>query len=127
MPTLHRKAVIEMINDMTRRKRAHFDYAIVASCFYNPSLNGKSIEQINIDAGRPSTIQNEIETILDIVKMGSADMVFHSMSEADVGNILKYPLTMGLYPIRASGSFGVRRAPSAWLWQQCPGTGCICP
>jgi len=93
-PALHRKAVIEMINDMNRRKRAHFDYAIVASCFYNPSLNGKSIEQINIDAGRLSTIQNEIETILDIVKMGSADMVFHSMSEADVENILKYPLTM---------------------------------
>ncbi len=93
-PGLHRKVVIEMINDMNRRKRSHFDYAIVASCFYNPSLNGKSIEQINIEAGRPSTIQNEIETILDIVKMGSADMVFHSMSETDVENILKYPLTM---------------------------------
>ena len=83
-----------MIIDMNRRKRQHFDYAIVASCTYDPSLNGKSIEQINIEAGRPSTVPNEIETILDIVKMGSASMVFHSMSEADVENIVKYPLTM---------------------------------
>jgi N-acyl-D-amino-acid deacylase len=93
-PVLHQKAVDEMIVDMHRRKREHFDYAVVASCATNPSLDGKSIEQINIDAGRPSTITNEIETILDIVKVGSAAMVFHSMSEADVENILKYPLTM---------------------------------
>jgi N-acyl-D-amino-acid deacylase len=93
-PALYHKVLEEMIADMHRRKRAHFDYAVVASCEGNPSLNGKSIEQINIDAGRAPTIPNEIETILDIVKQGSADMVFHSMSESDVENILKYPLTM---------------------------------
>ncbi|HEY8782073.1 MAG TPA: D-aminoacylase [Mucilaginibacter sp.] len=93
-PALHQKVVNEMITDMNRRKRKHFDYAIVANSVSNPALNGKSIEQINIEAGRPSTVPNEIETILDIVKMGSADMVFHSMSETDVENILKYPLTM---------------------------------
>jgi len=93
-PALHEKAVNEMINDMNRRKRQHFDYAIVASFVNNPSLNGKSIEQINIESGRPSTIPFEIETILDIVKLGSASMVFHSMNETDVENILKYPLTM---------------------------------
>jgi N-acyl-D-amino-acid deacylase len=93
-PVLHQKAVDEMIVDMQRRKREHFDYAVVASCATNPAINGKSIEQINIDAGRPATMRNEIETILDIVKVGSASMVFHSMNEADVENILKYPLTM---------------------------------
>ncbi len=93
-PALHEKAVKEMIVDMARRKRQHFDYAVVASCVSNPSIDGKSIEQINIESGRSSTIPNEIETILDIVKMGSASMVFHSMSETDVENILKYPLTM---------------------------------
>jgi len=92
--TLRKKAVVEMIGDMQRRQREHFDYAIVAGCAYNPSLNGKSIEQINIESGRASTVPNEIETILDIVKMGGATMVFHSMSETDVENIIKYPLTM---------------------------------
>ena len=93
-PALHEKVVKEMIADMVRRKRQHFDYAVVASCVSNPSIDGENIEQINIGSGRASTLPNEIETILDIVKMGGASMVFHSMSEADVENILKYPLTM---------------------------------
>jgi len=92
-PALHQKVVDDMIIDMQRRKRAHFDYAVVASCTGNPSLDGKSIMQINIEAGRAATIPNEIETILDIIKVGSASMVFHSMSEADVDNIIKYPLS----------------------------------
>jgi N-acyl-D-amino-acid deacylase len=92
-PALHQKAVDDMIVDMQRRKRAHFDYAVVASFSENPSLDGKSIAQINVEAGRSATIPNEIETILDIVKLGSASMVFHSMNEADVDNILKYPYT----------------------------------
>jgi N-acyl-D-amino-acid deacylase len=92
-PELHQKAVDDMIVDMQRRKRAHFDYAIVASFPENPTLDGKSIEQINIEAGRPATIPNEIETILDMVKLGSASMVFHSMNEGDLDNILKYPYT----------------------------------
>ena len=93
-PVIHQKVVAEMIRDMDRRKRAHFDYAVVAHCDGDTTLNGKNIEQINILKGRTSTIPNEIETILDIVKTGSTSMVFHGMSEADVENILKYPLTM---------------------------------
>jgi N-acyl-D-amino-acid deacylase len=93
-PTIHQKVVDEMIKDMKRRGRAHFDYAVVANCDGDSSFNGKNIMQINITKGRESTIPNEIETILDITKIGSASMVFHGMNEADVENILKYSLTM---------------------------------
>ena len=93
-PATHQKVVDEMIKDMTRRGRSHFDYAVVAHCDGDPSINGKNIMQINILKGRESTIPNEIETILDITKIGSASMVFHGMNEADVENILKFPLTM---------------------------------
>ena len=93
-PVIHQKVVDEMIRDMARRKRAHFDYAVVAHCDGDSALNGKNIEQINILKGRASTIPNEIETILDVVKTGSTFMVFHNMSDADVENIMKYPLTM---------------------------------
>jgi N-acyl-D-amino-acid deacylase len=93
-PVTHQKVVDEMIKDMQRRGRAHFDYAVVAHCDGDPSINGKNIMQINILKGRESTIPNEIETILDITKIGSASMVFHGMNEADVENILKFPLTM---------------------------------
>jgi N-acyl-D-amino-acid deacylase len=93
-PLIHKKVVDEMIKDMKRRGRQHFDYAVVAHCEGNTSLNGKNIMQINLEKGRPSTIPDEIETILDITKVGSATMVFHGMNEADVENILKFPLTM---------------------------------
>jgi len=93
-PLIHQKVVAEMITDMKRRTREHFDYAVVAHCDGDPSINGKNIMQINIAKGRPSTIPDEIETILDITKIGSASMVFHGLNEADVENILRYPLTM---------------------------------
>lgn len=93
-PVIHRKVVDEMISDMKRRKREHFDYAVVAHCDGDTTLNGKNIAQINILKGRAATIPNEIETILDVVKTGSTFMVFHGMSDADVENIMKYPLTM---------------------------------
>jgi N-acyl-D-amino-acid deacylase len=38
--------------------------------------------------------QSEAETIMDMVMNGSAGMVFHGMSEADVENIMKYPFDM---------------------------------
>jgi N-acyl-D-amino-acid deacylase len=93
-PATHKKVVEEMIKDMTRRGRAHFDYAVVPHCEGDSTLKGKNIMQINISKGRESTIPNEIETILDITKVGSASMVFHGMNEDDVENIMKYPLTM---------------------------------
>jgi N-acyl-D-amino-acid deacylase len=92
--TIHRKVASEMIKDMKRRGRQHFDYAVVAHCDGDNAINGKNIMQINILKGRPSTTADEIETILDITKIGSASMVFHGMNEADVENILKFPLTM---------------------------------
>lgn len=91
---IHHKVVDEMIKDMARRGRPHFDYAVVAQCLAEPAYNGKSIAQINVLQGRPATIPDEIETILDIVKIGGATMVFHGQNEADVENILRYPLTM---------------------------------
>src|SRR6201991_663543 len=63
-PLIHQKVVAEMITDMQRRTRQHFDYAVVAHCDGDPSINGQNIMQININKGRPSTIPDEIETIL---------------------------------------------------------------
>jgi N-acyl-D-amino-acid deacylase len=86
--------VKEMISDMKKRQRDHFDYAVVAHCDADSTLNGKSIQQINIAKGRKATIPNEIETILDITQLGPASMVFHGMNEDDVKNIMQYPLSM---------------------------------
>lgn len=93
-PAIHQKVVAEMITDMKRRGRKHFDYAVVAHCDNDTSINGKNIMDINLSRKRAATIPNEIETILEITKIGSASMVFHGMNEDDVQNIMKYPLTM---------------------------------
>lgn len=93
-PETHKKIVAEMIKDMVRRDRPNFDYAVVAHCDNDSTLNGKNILEINAIKGRAATIPNQIETILDIVNIGGASMVFHGMNEDDVINIMKYPLTM---------------------------------
>ncbi len=93
-PETHQKIVAEMVKDMVRRDRLTFDYAVVAHCNADSTLNGKNILEINNAKGREATIPNQIETILDITKLGGASMVFHGMNEDDVVNIMRYPLTM---------------------------------
>ncbi len=93
-PVIHKKIVDEMISDMEKRQRTDFSYAVVANFNADTNLNGKNISEINTLWGRKSSIPDEIETILQLIKKGGASMVFHSMDEADVENIMKYPFTM---------------------------------
>lgn len=83
-----------MLLDMEGRQRPDFSYAVVASFKADSTYNGKNISQINTLMGRKSTIPDEIETILDLTAKGGASMVFHSMQEQDVENIMRYPFTM---------------------------------
>ncbi len=93
-PVIFKKLFDEMLSDMAKRQRPDFSYAVVASYSADPGLNGKDISQINKLWGRKSTIPDEIQTILDMMEKGGAEMVFHSMDEGDVENIMKYPFTM---------------------------------
>ena len=93
-PTIHKAIVTEMISDMEKRARTSFEYAVVSNFRSDTTFNGKSISEINLLMGRKANIPDEIETILDITKHGGASMVFHSMDEADVENIMQYPFTM---------------------------------
>ena len=93
-PVIRQKIVTEMIRDMAQRDRPDFSYAVVANYKPNPAYNGKSISEINKMMDRPYSIPSEIETILDLAEKASAQMVFHSMNEADVERILQYPFTM---------------------------------
>ena len=93
-PVIHKKIVDEMIANMEERQRNNFEYAVVSNFENDTSYNGKSISQINLLQGRQATIADEIETILNLTMNGGASMVFHSMDEADVVTIMKYPYTM---------------------------------
>lgn len=79
---------------LKNRKLKHLSYAVVA--YYKPdsSLNGKSIEAINLLKGRKHTIKEEANTVMEMMMQGGAGMVFHGMSEQDVKQIMQYPFNM---------------------------------
>jgi N-acyl-D-amino-acid deacylase len=68
-------------------------YAVVASCSFGHSLEGKNIREINPLKKRKKKLRDEIQTILDLMAQGGADTVYHSMGEQDVERILRHPNT----------------------------------
>lgn len=93
-PDVVKQAKDYMLKKLAARKLQHFSYAVVASYKADTTLNGKSIETINLLWKRKHTAADETKTIIDMVKNGGASMVFHGMSEDDVKYIMAYPFNM---------------------------------
>ena len=93
-PDVKRYVTEQMLKSLKRRKLKHFSYAVVAFHRADTSLNGKSIEEINLIKGRKHKAKYEAETIIDLMLAGGAGMVFHGMSEEDVKRIMRYPYNM---------------------------------
>lgn len=106
------RAIAERINDAETRTRIvegmkamlddggypDYSFATVAQYAPNPEYNGMTISEINTFLGRASTIDNEIDTILEMMLDGGAagssqgaSMVYHYMSVDDVDTIFRYP------------------------------------
>lgn len=75
-----------------------YSFATVAQYVPNPEWNGLTISEINLAVGRDATIDDEIETILEMMLEGGkagvsqgASMVYHYMSVDDVDTIFGYP------------------------------------
>lgn len=83
----------EMAERLAHLGHADYSYATVATFRPNREYEGKNISQINELKGRPKTVEAEIETILEIMEEGGAQMVYHSMGEVDVERIMRYPNT----------------------------------
>lgn len=84
----------ELLKSLKKRKLKHFSYPVVAYFRADTTLNGKSIEQVNLIKGRKHKAKEEAETIMDMMVAGGASMVFHGMSEDDVKRIMQYPFNM---------------------------------
>jgi N-acyl-D-amino-acid deacylase len=67
---------------------------VIASCAWDASLAGKSLAEITAARGLQPTLDNAAETLLALVEKGSAQAVYHAMSEDDLERILKHPATM---------------------------------
>ncbi len=92
-PETRKRIAAEMKVRLAELGHKDYAYAIVANYGENPELNGKNIAQINREAGREATVDNEVETILEMIAKGGAQMVYHSMGMEDVERILQYPNT----------------------------------
>jgi N-acyl-D-amino-acid deacylase len=84
----------EMLGDLKRKKFKNYSYAVVARYSADTTVNGKNISEINKMWGRKAKAAEEVETILEMVDKGSAQMVFFSMDEADLKTIMQYPFNM---------------------------------
>jgi len=92
-PATREKIVVEMEKHVKDLGHPDYSYAMVASFQPERSYEGKTISEINVMKGRPKTLRAEIDTILDMMALGRAQMVYHSMGAVDVERIMRYPNT----------------------------------
>ncbi len=93
-PDVRKKVRDYMLEKLKKRKLKHFSYPVVAYYRADTTLNGKSIEQVNLIMKRKHKAKLEAETVMDMMQKGGASMVFHGMSNDDVERIMKYPFNM---------------------------------
>ena len=93
-PDQRKKVFEDMKKELKERGFKDYEYANVASYRPEPKFNGKNIKEITKIARGKDKLDDQIEQILDMYQKGGASMVYHSMDEPDVQNIMRQPFTM---------------------------------
>ena len=93
-PEQKAKMKAEMKANLKRRGRNDYAYAVIASYKHDKSLNGLNIVQAAKAMRGADSIDDQVETILEIEKNGGAGGVFHGMSEDDLKVFMRFPNTM---------------------------------
>ena len=93
-PIIREQVRQHSISIIRKRGLKHFDYAYVALFKADTTYNGKNIREINKMRGHKDKAIDEAETIIQMMELGGAQMVYHGMGEKDVANIMRYPFNM---------------------------------
>ena len=93
-PAEKTKLAARIKEKVVARGRQDFAYAVIASYKYDKSLNGLNIVEATKQLRGSDTLDDQIETILEIEKNGSASGVFHGMNEEDLEKFMQHPNTM---------------------------------
>ncbi len=96
-PAGRAKIRTEMLASLKKNGRSNYDYAVVSRYEPDTTYNGKSISQINKLLGRKANAETETDLVMDLIEranMKRIQMVYHTMSEEDVAQIMRYPNTM---------------------------------
>ncbi|MDI6845931.1 MAG: D-aminoacylase [Candidatus Saccharicenans sp.] len=59
-----------------------------------PAYEGKNLKEILALLGKPATVENGADLIIDLVKEGDVSAIFFQMDERDVENLMKLPFVM---------------------------------
>jgi N-acyl-D-amino-acid deacylase len=86
--------VARMKQNIMTRGRQDYAYAVVASFRHDTSLNGMNILEAAEKKFGSSSLDAQIEVILDFELNGGAQGVFHGMNEGDLKTFMKHPNTM---------------------------------
>jgi N-acyl-D-amino-acid deacylase len=92
-PQMRSRIIDEMQTKLASIGQKDYSYATVASFQPDRSYDGKTISEIAAMKGKPKTLRGEIDTILEMMDQGGAQMVYHSMGDEDVERIMRYPNT----------------------------------
>ena len=93
-PAQRLKVVDEMKAELKDRGFKDYSYAFVASYRTEPKFNGKNIAEITKEVRNKKSVDSQIDQILEMYDKGGASMVYKSMNEEDVKNIMRQPFTM---------------------------------
>lgn len=93
-PPEKEKIVSAMKQKIRNRGREDYAYAVVASYGHDKSLNGLNIVEATKKLRNADSLDDQIETILEIQKNGGASGVFHGMNEEDLQKFMRHPNTM---------------------------------
>lgn len=93
-PPKKAKLVADMKEKIQARGRNDYAYAVIASYRHDKSYDGLNIVEAAKKMRGADTLEDQIETILEIEKNGGASGVFHGMNEADLSTFMRHPNTM---------------------------------
>lgn len=93
-PARKTKIVEGMRAKIHDRGREDYAYAVIASYRHDKSYNGLNIVEAARKMRGADTLDDQIETILEIQRNGGASGVFHGMSEDDLQTFMRHPNTM---------------------------------
>ena len=92
-PATRRKIAGEMKANVADMGEKDYSFATVARFAPNAAYEGKTIPEITAMKGRAASLDNQIETIFDLMDAGGAGMTYQLMGDADIERIMRYPNT----------------------------------
>jgi len=95
-PEVYARVKQFIINDRLTSKRGLDRLAsiYIASSRQFPEYEGKNLKEILEIQGKPASVENGADLIIEIVKEGDASAIFFQMDEKDVEDLMKLPYVM---------------------------------